>query len=181
MKSKAPTGDHASPINNNEQLSQQLDCGSPNTSTDRDQLTGQVDDSTDSNPSPDNGRKLVFDNLDYIQKVHYMTEEHQNIDKHAVTVMATENRVSGNHLSDEERPGGILEMNNGFCIPNYHESILQRENYIALVGRIITKNLPKLEFLANTATQHIPHQYKKEMSAKSDTVSTYLKKILNII
>ena len=29
--------------------------------------------------SPDTGRKLVFDNLDYTQEVHWMTEGHQNI------------------------------------------------------------------------------------------------------
>jgi hypothetical protein len=28
----------------------------------------------------DNGRKITFDNLDYHQEVHHMTEEHQNID-----------------------------------------------------------------------------------------------------
>jgi len=48
--------------------------------------------------SPDVGRKLVFDNIDWHQEVHFMTEKHQNVDKHCVTVMATENRVSGNHL-----------------------------------------------------------------------------------
>lgn len=26
------------------------------------------------------GRKLVFDNLDYTQDEHWMTEEHQNVD-----------------------------------------------------------------------------------------------------
>ena len=30
----------------------------------------------------DNGRKITMDNFDYHQNVHYMTEEHQNIDKH---------------------------------------------------------------------------------------------------
>ena len=50
---------------------------------------------------PDNGRKITFDNLDYRQEVHYMTEEHQNIDKHYITSMSTENRVNGNQLSDK--------------------------------------------------------------------------------
>ena len=44
--------------------------------------------------------KLVFDNIDYRHEVHHMTEEHQNVDKHCVTVMVTENCVSGKHLSD---------------------------------------------------------------------------------
>lgn len=120
---------------------------------------------------PDAGRKLTFDNLDYHQKVHYMTEEHQNNDKHCVTVMSTENRVSGNHLSDEKPSDGILDMENAKCIPNHQDSLRQRENYIALVGRIVTKHLPCLEFLSKAATHHIPHQYKREMSTKTNTVS----------
>ena len=42
----------------------------------------------------DGGRKL-----DYNQEVHDMTEELQSLDKHYVTVMSTENRVSANQLS----------------------------------------------------------------------------------
>ena len=42
-----------------------------------------------------------------------MTEEHQNVDKHFVTVMATENRVTGNDLSDVKLSGSITDMDNG--------------------------------------------------------------------
>lgn len=120
---------------------------------------------------PDTGRKLIFDNIDYRQQVHYMTEENQNIDKHCVTVMSTENRVSSNHLSDQEPSHGVLEMENGKCLPNHQDSIKQRENYIALVGRIITKHLPCFEFLSKVATHHVPHEYKREMCTKTNTVS----------
>jgi hypothetical protein len=116
---------------------------------------------------PDNGRKLTFDNLDYRQEVHYMTEDHQNIDKHCVTFMSTENRVTGNHLSDKTPLDGILDMENGKCLPDHPDSVKQRENYIALVGRII----PCLEFLSKVATHHIPHHYRKEMNTKTNTVS----------
>ena len=47
----------------------------------------------------DKGRKLVFDNFDFKQQVHSMTEQHQNIDVHWVTHLSVGNRVSGNHLS----------------------------------------------------------------------------------
>ena len=65
--------------------------------------------------TPDCGRKTTFDNIDYHQNVHYMSEDHQNIDKHYVTYTSTENRVSGNHLSDQTPLGGIKEMENGKC------------------------------------------------------------------
>ena len=53
------------------------------------------------NLTEDHGRKLTIDNFDYHQNVHQMTEEHQNIDHHYVTVMATENRVAGAGLSTD--------------------------------------------------------------------------------
>ena len=40
------------------------------------------------------GRKQIFDNIDYEQKVHHMTEEHQNTLTHWTSYMTTENRIS---------------------------------------------------------------------------------------
>ena len=73
---------------------------------------------------PDVGRKLVFGNIDYRHEVHYMTEEHQSVDNHCVTVMAVENRVSGSHLSDQQPEGGVLQLENGKCIPSRSISII---------------------------------------------------------
>ena len=90
----------------------------------------------------DNGHKLTFDNMDYRHQVHYMTtvikstiltEENQNVDQHFVTVMSTENRVSGNHLSDEGPQNGVLQMVNGKCLPDAPDNAMQRENYTSLV------------------------------------------------
>lgn len=122
-------------------------------------------------PKPDNGRKITFDNLDYRQEVHYMTEEHQNIDNHYVTVMSTENRVHGNHLSDQPPETGIFAMENGKCVPNVLDNSRQRDNYIILTEHIITSGIPCLHFLKSVATNHIPHQYSEEMKNVSDTVS----------
>lgn len=76
----------------------------------------------------DCGRKITFDNIDYHQNVHYMSEDHQNIDKHYVTHMSTENRVSGNHLSNQTPLGGIKEMENGKCLPTTTDNAKQRQN-----------------------------------------------------
>ena len=84
---------------------------------------------------PSVGFKLTIDNVDYRQNVHYMTEEHQNIDKHYVSVNATINRVSANHLSHKSPVSGIQEMENGKCIPNHTEQKAQRDDYIFLVQR----------------------------------------------
>ncbi len=77
---------------------------------------------------PDGGRKITIDNLDYHQNVHHMTEEHQNIDKHYVTVMATENRVTGNDFSDATPSCSLLIW--------IMESVFQAELIISIKGRI---------------------------------------------
>ena len=80
---------------------------------------------TVSQSSIDCGRKITFDNVDYYQEVHHMTEEHQNMDKHYVTVMSTENRVHGNHLSDDLPETGVLGMENGKCLPSVKDNARQ--------------------------------------------------------
>ena len=78
--------------------------------------------------TPDKGRKIVFDNFDFKQHVHSMTEHHQNIDIHWVTHMTVENRVSGNHLSSvKPSPENLLQIENGLCLPSQHKHHLQRE------------------------------------------------------
>ena len=69
---------------------------------------------------PSGGFKLTVDNVDYTQNVHYMTEDHQNKDKHYVSINATVNRVSTNHLSDKGPTCSIDQMENGKCIPNHN-------------------------------------------------------------
>ena len=64
----------------------------------KEQDSSQEEVSASTTYKPSLGFKLTIDNVDYLQCVHYMTEEHQNVDKHYVTVNATTNRVSRNHL-----------------------------------------------------------------------------------
>ena len=71
--------------------------------------------------SPDCGRKITFDNHDDRQEVHYMTEDHQNIDEHVVTFMASENIIPAYSLSDKVPENGVLQMDNGECLPNQTE------------------------------------------------------------
>ena len=121
--------------------------------------------------TPDCGRKMVFDNLDYSQEVHWMTEDHQNTDCHFVTAVLTEKRMAGKELSTETPQSVLLEMENGNCLPSALDNARQRDNYVKLVERIIVNNIPCLEYLASACTNHIPHQYSGEMRKKTDTVS----------
>ncbi len=113
----------------------------------------QMEGKTDANPepvkshqnrnliAPDVGRKLVFDNIDYRHEVHYMTEEHQNVDNHCVTLMAVENRVSGNHLNNQQPEGGVMKLENGKYIPS---SIWQ---YDEVYGKFVLDHLYLFNFV----------------------------------
>ena len=132
---------------------------------------GNSDGTSVSATEPSIGFKLTINNVDYTQNVHYMTEQHQNKDKHYVSVNATINRVSANHLDDKSPTGGINQMENGKCIPNPTEQMAQRENYITLVQRVIVENVPCLDFGKDLVQKHIPHKYSKEASQPTKSVS----------
>ena len=87
-----------------------------------------------------NGQEMTIDNIDYRQEVHHMTEDNQTIDRHYLTVCATENRISGNHLSTKQPDySNLKSLENGKCIPSSKEQLLQRENYIQLTQRALVK------------------------------------------
>ena len=123
--------------------------------------------------APDKGRKIVFDNLDCFIEPHEMTEDSQNKDEHWVTVMETENRISGNHLSAEKpTQDKLMALECGWCFPNKMEHQLQRADYMVLVSRIITEHVPCLQFLNNITVKHIKHQYSQKTSLPTATVSS---------
>ena len=89
--------------------------------------------------------------------------------------MCTENRVSGNDLTMEERPNkSILDMDNGKCIPDSSEHIAQRENYANLVSRIMVDKISCLNFLKEHVVRHIRHKCSREMAKPTETVSSNL-------
>ena len=122
------------------------------------------------------GWKIAFDNLDiYIfQKVREMTEDNQNKDHHWVNHVKVTNKVSGNHLPDEKPIlDSVMDLDNYKIIPTVPEHISQRGNYIILIERIITEEIPCLAVCKDGVTTHIPHCYSKEMSAKTEMLCSY--------
>ena len=125
---------------------------------------------------PDAGRKVIFDNFDFKQNVHHMTETHQNTDHHWVSHMCTENRVSGNHLSTTRpKESSIMDIDNGKFIPSREEHVVQRQNYATLVSQIIVRNIVCLHFLSQCAPKHIKHEYQAQMMKKTETVCLIIK------
>lgn len=120
---------------------------------------------------PDHGRKLTLDNVDIHIPTHDMTEEHQNLDTRYCSLMSTENRASGLHLSDSKPICEMKTLENATFCPNQLDYKKQRQNYCDLVCRIITTSLPCLNQFKDAASKHIQHQYSREMKQATDTVS----------
>ena len=130
------------------------------------------------------GWKIAFDNLDIFQRVREMTEDNQNKDHHWINHVKVTNRVSGNHLPDDNPLcDSVMELENYKVIPTGPDHISQRGNYIRLLERVLTEEIPYLSFCKDVVTSHIPHRHAKEMTTKSEKVriATCLPFILYIV
>ena len=117
------------------------------------------------------GWKIAFDNLDIFQRVREMTEDNQNKDHHWINHVKVTNRVSGNHLPDDKPLcDSVMELENYKVIPTGPDHISQRGNYIRLIERVLTEEIPYLSFCKDVVTSHIPHHHAKEMTVKSEKV-----------
>ena len=82
------------------------------------------------------------------------------MDLHWVSVMATENRISGNHLSCEKQNPceSITKTDNAKFLPSKIEREAKRGNYATIVSRVLTKHIDCLKFLDDVAVKHILHK-----------------------
>lgn len=117
------------------------------------------------------GCKYVIDNYDMFQKVRTMTEINQNRDIHWVNHNRVSNRVSGNHLQDNTAICDLKNLDNSKLTPSVIEHIMQRNNYITLIERILVSSINYLKFCNGIVSQQIPHKHVKESGMKSKKVS----------
>ena len=99
-----------------------------------------------------------------------MMEDYQNIDTHECAISFVPNRVSNKALSMEAPQTLLKDFDNANFLCNQEEHKLQRENYIALVERIITSDIKCIDFLKSEVTKHIIHAHSKEMAKKCHMV-----------
>ncbi|XP_065062180.1 uncharacterized protein LOC135689010 [Rhopilema esculentum] len=117
-----------------------------------------------------NGKKIIFDNVDYARKVHQMSETHQNMLHHWVTYMSTENRLPGHHLPAGKPIGSIDKVENAIYLPSKKDHIKQRLDYVYLVARLITRHIPCLQFLRTVVKEHMPHKFSHSTGLATKTV-----------
>ncbi|XP_065071471.1 uncharacterized protein LOC135696119 [Rhopilema esculentum] len=115
-------------------------------------------------------QKIVFDNIDYQQHVHYMSESHQNPFYHWVSYMSTENRISASHLVQNEPQKCLDDMPNSMFLPNKIDHSKQRQDYIFLTARLCTEYIECLKPLGGVVRKHMPHKHSKETFNATKTV-----------
>ena len=118
------------------------------------------------------GQKIIIDNLYYRQEVHYMSQEHQTVDNHFLSVCATKNRVAGNPLSSITPTCALKRLDVAKCIPNAMDQANQRFNYIIFAEKMLVKHLPSLKLFQDFILRQIPHLYSETMSKASETVNS---------
>ena len=116
------------------------------------------------------GFNIVVDNWDMRQEVRNMSAEHQNVDIHWVNHNIVENRVSGNHLPDDEPIQDITDLQNKDLLPSMADHKALYDNYIIHIQRILVKRIPSLKCLDECAHKHIVHKHSKEMNQRSKKV-----------
>jgi hypothetical protein len=114
--------------------------------------------------------QVCFDNVDTYVQVHSMTEDHQNIDSHECIKAFVPNRVSGYPLQFDNPQADVNSTDNGTFIFDKSDHVLQRQNYIILVQKIICEDIDCLSIFKDVVCRHILHKHSKELSGKVDMV-----------
>ena len=121
------------------------------------------------------GYRLVGDNVDIIIKPRQTSIAHASIDLHYFNFMAVKNRVSGNHLSKTRDETKLKEpVDWSQVVPSVNDHKRLESHWAILVGHIICRHIPALQWMQLYLPQHIPHDYSNETKKKSEVVRFYV-------
>ncbi len=110
---------------------------------------------------------ILLDNIDWTVKVHDMRSDNQNSSVHAIATTFVFNRVSSDHLPDEQPQQSLVKCDvvKEVCLTDDEQNIV-RQHYICLVAQIILELFPAFKFLKDVAPA-VTSKYRTEMSQKS--------------
>ena len=113
--------------------------------------------------------RIVGDNWDLEVKARYQTKSQTNKSLHYFHAYAVKDRVVANGMDNKEPQKSIdeIEMREFLPTPEVQEAIAS--DLTSIIPRVILKYLkPYSKFKG--ASNHIPHQYSREMQEKSEVV-----------
>lgn len=119
------------------------------------------------------GKSFVFvlDNIDWMEKVHDMRSDAQNVDVHAVATSLVFDRVSSSQQPNNGSQKYLKDCDMNELVALNDEEICNiRERYKFLVGRILCEHFSAFKFLQDLLPAQLPHDHLEEMNIKSTVV-----------
>ena len=118
----------------------------------------------------DRACRVVGDNFDLLIKVRQMLLEHRNKSHHWFNLLVVFSRVSSSHLQNNApiRSLTTYPVTSYLLNENEMEDILN--DFAILSSRVLCEHLKFLSRFKDVLVKHIPHEYSKEMSDKSQVL-----------
>jgi len=110
--------------------------------------------------------KLVGDNLDLTVKVRDVHFDNPNQANHFFHTIAVQDHIATDHL-DDTKPQCLASTPE---VSNFIPSLSDKQRLCSdfvLVARIIVSEFAEFKFLQLSVSNHIPHQYSKEMARRA--------------
>ena len=121
--------------------------------------------------------KIIFigDNVDLKTKPRQYSIEKGNVDQHLFNVVAVQNRVN---IPDEligikSSNINVKDVPFSFFIPTKEDEFSLQNEFKILISRDLVVYFEELDWLKKHIVNHIPHEYTKEQTQKSDVVRSF--------
>ena len=112
------------------------------------------------------------DNWDIRILANHIRLDNSNDDLHLFATNLLENRIDFSSLSlNNIKFNSIRDIPSRNFTPNIEEWKTYISNSKVILGRILLQFFPEFKFLSKSMPKHIPHDYTKEMSLKSNIIS----------
>jgi len=118
--------------------------------------------------------RLVGDNIDYEIHARVQSQQHCNRSIHWTHQFAVLDRVQNPQLDRFSSQKPVSEIQLAELLPDNDVMANLVRNRSVIVSWVITKYLQPFRQLRDVVVRHMPHEYSKEMSQKSDSVSSSL-------
>ena len=122
----------------------------------------------------DNGYQLIMDNVDIVLHPRHTSREKHGSDLHMVQMIAVQNRVNGHHLPNDKPTSTMSSLDIAQFRPTLSDNKLLKQDWIVLIGNIISKHIPSLKWFNEHLPGHIQHAHMTELKRKSKIVSLCL-------
>lgn len=114
------------------------------------------------------------DNIDYEIHARVQSQQHRNRSIYWTHQFAVLDRVRDPQLDRVSSQKSVSEIQFAELLPDNDVMANLVRNWSVIVSRVITKYLQPFCQFRDVVVRHIPHEYSKEMSQKSDSVSSSL-------